>query len=82
MNDKMTLVNLEALQKLVEQADEDHEKEINYYKEVLRDIRHYAESECITECDFHFCKGVSEETTCVIYKIKNKIDEVLTSNDR
>lgn len=47
------------------------------HKQALEEIRNLANEECDKECGFHWCKGAFDETTCVIYKIKNKINEVL-----
>lgn len=51
--------------------------EYNVLKKELEEINNLANEECEAECGFHWCKGTTEVTTCVIYKIKNKINEVL-----
>lgn len=46
-------------------------------EQALKIIKDFVNKECSTECNIDFCKGSTDETTCVIYKIKNTIDEVL-----
>ena len=55
-----TIINLARRKKELENA--------------LKKIKIFANEECERECDFNFCKGKTDETTCVIHKIKEVLD--------
>ncbi len=41
-------------------------------EKLITEIKTLAQEECEKECGFHYCKGETDKTTCVIYKILEK----------
>lgn len=77
----MTPVNLDALIDLVDEFDKEVQEEINEYVKALQGIKKLCLMECNKECKINFCQAKNDDYTCVVFKIKNKIDEVLKDNE-